>query len=50
MVGLKADVYSDGRYLTSNVEIEVDKRSVPIGERFAKFTTERYVHLCLNLT
>jgi hypothetical protein len=31
---------SGGRYLTSNVEIEVDGKYEVVGNRFAKFTSD----------
>ena len=34
---------SGGRYLTSNVEIEIDGKMEVIGDRFAKLVTEQYV-------
>ena len=34
-----------GRYLSSNVNITVNGVSVPVGERYRKFVTERYVSL-----
>ena len=34
---------SGGRYLTSNVEIEVDGRYEVVGDKFAKFVTDQYV-------